>query len=130
MAEKNKKNIVSRIISLFSGQKENLTEKDHLRITTLVKLSVLEKNLRSKTAQDKFYFVLKDFFKTYFNINYEFTYSELAEEIKHKKLKEDVRIKLTLLCDTMSNAMFDNNELHPSQMKDLAEQARTVIKEL
>lgn len=127
MAEKN---IVRRIISLFSGQKQNLTEKDHLRMITLVKLSVLGKNLRSKTAQHKFYYLLKDFFKTYFNINYEFTYSELAEEIKHKKLKEDVRIKLILLCDTMSNAMFDNNELHPSQIRELAEQAKTVIKNL
>lgn len=127
MAEKS---IVNRIISLFSGQKENLTEKEHLRMITLVKLSVLEKNLRSKTAQDKFYYVLKDFFKAYFNINYEFTYSELAEELRHKKLREDVRIKLVQLCDAMSNAMFSNNELHPLQIKELAEQAKAVIKEL
>ena len=130
MAEKNKKNMMSRIISLFSGKKEDLTEKDHLRMTTLVKISVLEKNIRSKAAQGKFYYVLKDFFKVYFNINYEFTYSELAEEIKHRKIKEDVRIKLVQLCDAMSNAMFDNNELHPTQLRELAEHARTVIKEL
>ena len=123
------KNIFHKVLAVFQ-KKQQVPEKEHLRTITLVKLSVLEKNLRSKTAQEKFYDLLQQFFAEYFHISYEFTYAELAEELKHRKIKDDVRMKLVVLCESLSSARFESSPLPYTEVRELIESTKSVIKEL
>jgi hypothetical protein len=118
--------MLNKIRNFFSEKKE--TEKDHLKNKTIVKLTVLQRNARSKTSEDKFYQIFKQFIQQYYNMHFEFTYQELEQHLKYKKMKHENRTRLITLIEEIIEFRFSQPNKKPSELREIMQKTKETIK--
>ncbi|MEK6963054.1 MAG: hypothetical protein AABX70_01410 [Nanoarchaeota archaeon] len=64
-----------------------------------------------------FYYLVKNFFKQYLKLNYEFTIDELHTELKKIYLTETTRAQLDLILDHISSVECLSDKNQPSQVR-------------
>ncbi len=107
---------------------EALFLRAQLRQETLSKIEAL---LQQGFYDDSdFYYLVKNFFKQYLNLNYEFTVSELQIELKKIYLTETTRLQLDQVLDHISFVEYLSDKNKPSQVRSDLETFRQIVETL
>jgi hypothetical protein len=95
---------------------ESNTTQALLRDATKKRIAYL---LSKRTIQDlDVYRLVKDFFKEYLHENYEFTFNELAEELKKTYIEKDIKESLYRLLEDFSTIEYKDEEISEEVLRN------------
>jgi len=91
-------------------QKHHPSTKAALKQSYLIKLGLLESKYPFFLTIDKLNLVLKEFFKDYFHLHYEFTLEELNKELKTRKIAPELKPLITQFLRKLENIRYAHSE--------------------
>lgn len=124
-----------QLIYLFSKLKKRfgkvgLTKKEFVKQSALIKIGIISKE-RNKKSVKRFISVFRTFFANFFDIKYEFTYSELINELKKRKIRKELRERITCLVNDICSAKYSSEEsMEKIKLEKMIKETKRVIKEL
>ncbi len=106
----------------FELNKKELKEVTSRKITYLM----------SKDLIDDFevYSLVKDFFRLYLNLNYEFTFAELESELKNVYLNYDIRSELFTFLNSIGYIEYTDYKFNQKELKELLESFVKIVDSL
>lgn len=121
------------MLTIFFKDKVKKLKERYLSKNRMMKQQVLRKLKEIETSPDKFLFeryiaIVRTFFSQYFKINYEFTYSELNEEIKKQVKDKSKQIFLLNLFSDISRISYSQDKIKQSEIKELISKTKKAIR--
>ena len=115
-------------MGIFPKPKKEVDRKLLLIKVALSKLSYLEKKKFTKSTIEDLNWILKVFFKNYFGIKGEVTYTELIEKIDSRLIDEDVKRRIGDLFNFFIGAKYKSIKYTSKDVREKLEEGKNIIK--
>jgi len=122
---KNKKNKKNKKID---AKTEQANSKKELSENTTKKIGYLIS--KSQVQEEELYQLVKDFFKDYLKLDYEFTHEELMEELKTVYLEKELLDELESFLKKIAKIECFDNNFSNAEMKSLIEKFEEISKQI
>jgi hypothetical protein len=111
--------------------KRNLSQSRTLENEVLKKIDFLLNDMvhgNSSQVKGKFFHLLRDFLKEFFNLNYEFTTKELEKDLKEINfITEDQKKELVELSDKLDENQYSPEGFTDKELEEMIRRLRTII---
>lgn len=109
-------------------KEEPIDEKALLKKIALGKLNYLGKKRFNKKTIDDIYWILNIFFKNYFNIRTEVSYTELIKEIEKRRIDKQIKERVISLIKFFLDVNYRQKRYTTRDLRDIVEEAKGIIK--
>ena len=103
-------------------------KRELLKDITLKKIGYYQK--KGDVTDLEVYNTAKEFFKEYFNFNYEFTFDEFKGELDNVFLEESVKTAILSYVTTLSVIEYSDKKFERTELSDLLHQLEVIIHKL
>ena len=110
---------------IFNNGKKPKVKKDHDKLKHQA-ISKMNYALHKNNA-DMFISALKEFFSNFYHIKYEFTLEELLGVIGGKKIKQDLKAKLSSLIAELNEIYYSTEKMPKENLKQFNSEIKTII---
>jgi hypothetical protein len=113
--------------SIFKKEKkEELSAKDKIRVEYLDQLEKLTAP-KKRVGIKELRYVIRGFFKAYFEIDYEFTYQELKTELDNRRMRKESREKINAFLNTLNDCFFNTEDGCIIRPKEVCEEFKKLV---
>jgi hypothetical protein len=117
----------------FKKKKKKKSKVEIAKEKTLKRIESFRKHLSKKSKEDnsiQFFHLVRQFFADMFKIRYEFTFEELDEELKRKKISKELKEKITIFLKKISAVEYSDEKLSDNELKKLYDEFLRLFRKL
>lgn len=112
---------------LRKEEESGADDKALLKEITLEKLNDLAKKDFNKKTVDEIYWILEIFFKNYFNVKKEASYTEFIGEIEKKRIDNQIKERVVSLINFFLDVKYKEKKCTAKDLRDIVKEAKNII---